>query len=378
MDELLTTRQVAAELQVSESSVKRWCDQGLIRTQRTAGGHRRIERSSLRRFLALSRDHPYASSRSPATNLRPNLLPNLNVPPQSADSSAAAQDIGRNAAQGESAQGESAQGESAQGSERASTSQQVPFARNSSSDGTSTEAKLERGVTDAWTPSARVAEGIETYATLPRADLVGQFQQALVAGDELRCRDLITKWTRRFPGTAKMGDQLIAGAMERIGRMWECGRAEVFEERRSCEVCMHLLHELRSQVAQPSSSAPRAVGGTLAGDHYALASQLVELVLRESGWNATNLGGNLPLEAMLTAVRRERPRLLWLSISHVPEIESFIKAYEIFYAQLPADLVVAVGGRALTDELRPRIGYTAHCDNLEQLAALAQAISGAP
>ncbi len=51
VDELLTTRQVATELQVSESSIKRWCDLGLIPTQRTAGGHRRIGRSALQSFV---------------------------------------------------------------------------------------------------------------------------------------------------------------------------------------------------------------------------------------------------------------------------------------------------------------------------------------
>ncbi len=107
-----------------------------------------------------------------------------------------------------------------------------------------------------------------------------------------------------------------------------------------------------------------------------LSNQLVELVLRECGWNATNLGANLPLETLLVAVQREKPRLLWLSVSHVDDHDVFVAAYNQFYSQLPANLVVAVGGRALTDELRPKIGYTAHCDNLEQLSALAQVISG--
>ncbi|MFO0663953.1 MAG: helix-turn-helix domain-containing protein [Polyangiaceae bacterium] len=38
----LTSRQAAASLGVSESSVKRWCDGGVLRTVRTPGGHRRI------------------------------------------------------------------------------------------------------------------------------------------------------------------------------------------------------------------------------------------------------------------------------------------------------------------------------------------------
>lgn len=310
MDELLTTRQVAAELQVSESSVKRWCDQGMIRTQRTAGGHRRIERSGLNEFLATTAAKGWNLAARTTT------------------------------------------------SEPAAVTQ-PPLSRSSA------------------TPTARVAEAAESYQAAPGRDrLVDQFQQGLLAGDEAACQAVLEQWSSRYQRLALFGDGLVAGVMERIGQMWECGRAEVFQERRSCEICTRLIHRLRLQLPEPGPRAPRAIGGTLAGDHYALASQLVELVLREAGWNAVNLGSNLPYETLLAAVRQERPRLLWLSISHIADPAGFVESYNRFYAQLPSDLLVAVGGRALTDELRPRIRYTAHCDNLEQLSVLAQVISG--
>src|SRR5690625_4089972 len=39
----LTTRQASALLGVHESSVKRWCDQGLLECSFTPGGHRRFD-----------------------------------------------------------------------------------------------------------------------------------------------------------------------------------------------------------------------------------------------------------------------------------------------------------------------------------------------
>lgn len=51
MPPLVSPRQVALALGVSESSLKRWCDAGLIESVRTAGGHRRISRASVVRFL---------------------------------------------------------------------------------------------------------------------------------------------------------------------------------------------------------------------------------------------------------------------------------------------------------------------------------------
>lgn len=44
-------KQVAKALNASESSVKRWCDQGAIETVRTVGGHRKISLDAIRRFL---------------------------------------------------------------------------------------------------------------------------------------------------------------------------------------------------------------------------------------------------------------------------------------------------------------------------------------
>ena len=42
MNRLLTPKQIAQALGVSESSLKRWCDRGLLPIERTPGGHRRI------------------------------------------------------------------------------------------------------------------------------------------------------------------------------------------------------------------------------------------------------------------------------------------------------------------------------------------------
>ncbi len=51
MKQLLTTKQVATALGVSESSLKRWCDRGIIPMERTAGGHRRIPLEGIVAFL---------------------------------------------------------------------------------------------------------------------------------------------------------------------------------------------------------------------------------------------------------------------------------------------------------------------------------------
>lgn len=54
MKSLLTPKQVAQAIGVSESSLKRWCDKGLLTTQKTAGGHRRLPFNDVIQFLRSS------------------------------------------------------------------------------------------------------------------------------------------------------------------------------------------------------------------------------------------------------------------------------------------------------------------------------------
>lgn len=51
MTEVLSTRQMAEAIGVSESSIKRWADDGSLRVARTAGGHRRIPMPEAIRFI---------------------------------------------------------------------------------------------------------------------------------------------------------------------------------------------------------------------------------------------------------------------------------------------------------------------------------------
>ena len=51
----LTPKKVALAIGVSESSMKRWCDRGLIDFETTTGGHRRLSRPSVIEFLRRSK-----------------------------------------------------------------------------------------------------------------------------------------------------------------------------------------------------------------------------------------------------------------------------------------------------------------------------------
>ena len=283
MNDLLTPKQVANAIAVSESSVKRWCDKGLIPTQYTAGGHRRIELAGLVPFLKAKQ---FSLANPEVLGLPSNTGKGIRI--------------------------------------------------------------IERAV--------------EPYL------------KALVAGDEEQARRILLDLYLADHSLSEICDRVIAPVFEQIGELWACGTAEVYQERRGCEITLHVIGELRSLVPQPPANAPLAMGAAPEGDQYNLATNMVELVLRDAGWNAVSLGDNIPLASMGHAIATQRPRLFWVSCSHLVDADTFIEQYNKLCEAHGHEVAFVVGGRALTEPIRQRMKHAAFCDTLSHLEALANTL----
>jgi excisionase family DNA binding protein len=306
LESSFSPKQVAQALQVSESSVKRWCDRGVIRTDRTLGGHRRIPLEHLMEFLE-------------STNRR------------IVDPSA----IGL--------------------SDRRQLEDQRQIQRDA--------------IAELSSRADRVGED-PSIANAPF--LQSQFERALLAGDEAQCRKVISSWYAIHGNMASVADDLMAPTFRVIGQMWECGRADVYQERRGCEICIRLIHELRRLISDPFNEAPLAMGGTSEGDNYQVANQLIEIIFREAGWRTISLGSGVPFSSMASAIQKYRPKVFWLSVSHIDSDDDFLDRFQRFSEELPQGTMLVVGGRCLSDSLRKKMQFSAYCDSMRQLSNLAR------
>lgn len=283
MKELFSPKQVATSIGVSESSLKRWCDQGVITTERTPGGHRRIRVGEVVRFLR-EQQHPL---------VRPEAL---GLPAG----------LGASPKSNENAQ----------------------------------EGLLEAVRAGQFEPARRI--------------VMDQF----LAGTPI----------------LKLCEELIAKVLHAIGDEWECGSLEVYEEHRACEMLNRVLFDLRSILPPPPPDAPIAMGGTPPGDNYRLASLMVELVLIDAGWNAISLGSSLPFATLIAAAHEQRPRLFWLSFSHVANEQATIEGLRDLVDESPDTMEIVLGGQRLPNSLpdSPRVH---RCDRLSDLRSLIDSIA---
>jgi len=283
MRQVFSPRQVARAIGASESSVKRWCDRGVLPTIKTVGGHRRLPVAGVLEFVRGENGHKLA---------HPELL----------------------------------------------------------------------GLPANLGSATRTIEEAED-----------EFKQSLVRGDYVDSRRIVLELFLAQAPVAQIFDRVFAPTFQTMGEEWCNGHLEIFEERRGCELATRLIYELRSMIRSPKANAPKAMCASSEGDIYVLPTRMVELVLVENGWNATSLGAGIPFQSMVHAVERNSPRLFCLSVSRVEDENEFLKQYARMQKACGKKTSLIVGGRALTEELREQMEYTAYGENLQRLSSLVQA-----
>ncbi|MDG2084222.1 MAG: B12-binding domain-containing protein [Planctomycetota bacterium] len=220
-----TPKTLGDAIGVSQSSLKRWADRGLLNVERTVGGHRRIVLEEALRFIR----------ESGVSIVKPDLL------------------------------------------------------------------------------------GLEDYeidAQGQDLDSADKLYYALHAGDETGVRGLVLNQYLEGRPLHEIFDQDLQPAMTRIGLLWHDDVSGITIEHRAHDICMQVLADLRFRLPKVFTKGI-AIGCSAPGDSYSMPTALVSTALRAEGFEAINLGPNLPLEALMDECKKVKPVLVWISISHL-------------------------------------------------------------
>jgi len=203
-----------------------------------------------------------------------------------------------------------------------------------------------------------------------------EYRDAILKGNEDLCQTVLLDLYLAGNNLAEICDLVIAPAFADLGDLWACGRAEVYQEHRACELCLRQLTQLQSLVTVHSPAAPLAIGCTPEGDPYSIPTIMVQMVLSECGWRAVSLGRSIPFSSFEIAVEHMRPELAWLSVSTLQDSEKFIANYNEFFEKAQQlNVPVLLGGRALDDPIRHQLGYSVFGDTMQHIRLFLQAMN---
>jgi methanogenic corrinoid protein MtbC1 len=200
-------------------------------------------------------------------------------------------------------------------------------------------------------------------------------REALLLGDEERFRKHVLNLYLADHSACTICDEIITPVFHEIGSAWQHGDLEIYQERRSGEIVLRALYDLRSVLPRLPSNAPRAIGATLEHDPYVLPTSMIEVVLAEAGWRASALGVGLPADTLCAAIRDLRPHLVWLSVSTMDTREGFLEDFSrIAETATRYDAPVAVGGRGLDEETRKAMKNALYGERFQDIVSLAHAL----
>ncbi len=174
---------------------------------------------------------------------------------------------------------------------------------------------------------------------------VANLVDVLLTGQTRAIKDALLVARLSAGSWAETADE-IASAIAELGRQWEGGLCNIFQEHGASEGLRRATAMLVDDVA-PAPGAPRAVLFTVAGERHTLGLSLAELVLAEAGWCTYWLGEGPPQEEFDILIEKQRPVMLVVSASPaIPTkmVANYQDALIALTKRAPVELVLGGGG----------------------------------
>jgi excisionase family DNA binding protein len=165
---------------------------------------------------------------------------------------------------------------------------------------------------------------------------------ALMSGDWSAVKAALLASRQRAESWADTADE-VASAIAEIGRRWEAGCCEVFEEHAASEALRRAAAACAGEMRR-DSNAPIAVLFTVENERHTLGLSLAELVLAEAGWHTRWIGEGPPAEELASLVTKFKPSLLVVSASSLTKPATMGRYQEALTRSCNAGTQLALAG----------------------------------
>jgi excisionase family DNA binding protein len=190
-----------------------------------------------------------------------------------------------------------------------------------------------------------------------RAPWAERLEARLLAGDARGAWGVVEAALAAGAELEEIYLEVLAPAMAAIGERWASGELDVSMEHRATGIAMRLIGRIGPRFVRRGRTRGAVIIGAPAGEGHALPSAIVSDLLRQRGWEVSDLGADVPDESFVHALLNTSDVVaVGVSVTTEAGLESAARALAALRASqvapvapvAPARLIV--GGRAVTSE----------------------------
>ena len=136
--------------------------------------------------------------------------------------------------------------------------------------------------------------------------------------------------------------EMLGGALATMGERWRAGKVSIYQEHLASERLARALARITGALPlQPG--APRCILACAEGDRHALGLSLVEVALREAGWETLGVGQDTPAVELAAVARQGGAEMIAVSASAATVDEVGLRRQAEVLAEACAASGVALG-----------------------------------
>ena len=183
------------------------------------------------------------------------------------------------------------------------------------------------------------------------APWASRLERRLVAGDEVGAWGVVeaTLAAGAEPATIYLG--VLAPALVAIGDAWAAGELDISVEHRASAIALRLVGRLGPRFARRGVSRGSVLLAAPQGDLHALPVALAADLVRGAGFDADDLGADLPHESLVRAVSGAQRLVAVALAATTRDNRSGVRDAVRLVRDAAGDVPVFVGGSGVPDEV---------------------------
>ncbi len=150
-------------------------------------------------------------------------------------------------------------------------------------------------------------------------------------------------------GLAAFASDVVRPLAVAVGDEWALGRITIAAEHMASEV---VLQALKSAMQESHGTGPLVVAACLPGERHEWGVLTALAQVLELGWRVQYFGADLPVQEIIEAAWRLRPRIVAFSTSDPDRCAEALTELSAAMTKLPEGAVAAVGGAGIEPHRR--------------------------